>query len=128
MVAQWSTSNRVAIQPKSKKMSEQDVFDSLKYRVVVVGYGTRYYYNNTGELHRDDGPAIEYPNGDKLWCQNGQLHRIDGPAVERSNGAKEWYQNDQLHRIDGPPLNMLMGPSTGTLMTSGCQRMLSTKQ
>ena len=90
-------------------MSEQDVFDSLKYRVVVVGYGTRYYYNNTGELHRDDGPAIEWINGDKLWCQNGQLHRIDGPAVERSNGAKEWYQNDQLHRIDGPAIEYANG-------------------
>ena len=27
--------------------------------------GTKYYYVNN-ELHRDDGPAIEYANGDKL--------------------------------------------------------------
>ena len=28
-------------------------------------------YNN-GELHRTDGPAVEYPNGDKYWWFNGK--------------------------------------------------------
>ena len=55
-----------------------------------------------GKLHRIDGPAVEYPNGDKFWCQNGKRHRIDGPAVEYSDGTKHWYQNGALHRIDGP--------------------------
>ena len=83
-------------------MSEQEVFDALKYRVEVAKDGTRRYYNNAGELHRDEGPAIEYPDGSKSWCQNGQYHRTDGPAIERANGTKEWAQNGQLHRTDGP--------------------------
>ena len=29
-----------------------------------------------------------YPNGDKYWCLNGKLHREDGPAIEWANGDK----------------------------------------
>ena len=77
-------------------MSEQDVFDALKYRIEFDGYGTCYYYNNAGLLHRLDGPAIEYPDGSKSWCQNGQLHRIDGPAVEWARGNKDWFINGKI--------------------------------
>jgi len=49
------------------------------------------YLNNNGELHRDDGPAIEDANGDKFWFQNGKCHRLDGPAVEYANGNKSWW-------------------------------------
>ena len=83
-------------------MSEQQVFDALKYHIKVTKYGTRCYYNNAGELHRDDGPAVEWYDGTKDWYQNGQLHRTDVPAIERSNGTKEWFQNGQRHRADGP--------------------------
>ena len=74
-------------------MSEQDVFDALKYRVEVAKDGTRRYYNNAGELHRDEGPAVDWADGTKLWYQNGQLHRTDGPAVECRDGDKRWYIN-----------------------------------
>ena len=76
-------------------MSDQAVFDALKYRIEVDGYGNRLYYNSAGLLHRDDGPAIEYPDGSKSWCQNGRLHRIDSPAVEWWNGDKAWYINGE---------------------------------
>ena len=58
-----------------------------------------------GKVHRDNGPAVEYKNGDKTkqWWIDGKLHREDGPAVEFNNGADDsWYQNDELHREDGP--------------------------
>ena len=45
---------------------------------------------------------MEHANGNKYWYQNGELHREDGPAIERANGTKEWYQNGKLHREDGP--------------------------
>ena len=48
------------------------------------------------QLHREDGPAVEYPNGAKQWYINDQLHREDGPAVEYSSGRKEWYINGKL--------------------------------
>ena len=75
-------------------MSEQAVFDALKYRVEVNKCGTRRYYNGSNQLHRTNGPAVEYADGDKSWYQNGQLHRVDGPAVEFASGSKYWYIND----------------------------------
>jgi hypothetical protein len=60
----------------------------------------RWYLN--GQLHREDGPAIEHINGDKFWYLNGKRHREDGPACEYAYGDKEWYLNDKLHREDGP--------------------------
>ena len=76
-------------------MSKQAVFDALKYRVEVDTCGTRCYFNNANQLHRTDGPAIEYADGYKAWYQNGLRHRTDGPAVEYSDGDKEWYINGE---------------------------------
>ena len=64
--------------------------------------GNKRWYNAAGQLHRLDGPAIEYADGDKDWYQNGQIHRLDGPAIEWADGEKSWYQNGQLHRLGGP--------------------------
>ncbi len=51
------------------------------------------YKNESGQLHRLDGPAVEGPGG-KLWYINGFRHREDGPAVEYNDGDKSWYLND----------------------------------
>jgi len=48
-------------------------------------------------LHREDGPAIERPDGRKFWFQNGNLHRVDGPAVEHADGRKEYWLNDKRY-------------------------------
>jgi hypothetical protein len=61
------------------------------------------YFLN-GRLHREDGPAIEYNNGDKFWCLNGRLHREDGPAIEYSNGDKYWYNFGFINRLNGPAI------------------------
>ena len=74
-------------------MSEQAVFDALKYRIEVDMRGTRRYYNSDNQLHRDDGPAVEWAGGTKSWYQNGQRHRTDGPAIEWRDGDKRWYIN-----------------------------------
>ena len=76
-------------------MSEQAVFDALKYRIEVDIYGTRRYYNKDDQLHRTNGPAIEWADGGKSWWQNGQLHRIDGPAIECRDGDKAWFINSE---------------------------------
>ena len=44
-------------------------------------------------LHRTDGPACEYFDGDKAWYLNGAKHRLDGPAYEYASGEKSWYVN-----------------------------------
>jgi hypothetical protein len=62
------------------------------YQVTVDDYGTKRWYLNN-QLHREDGPAVEYASGDKSWFLNGTLHREDGPAVELANGDKRWFLN-----------------------------------
>lgn len=64
--------------------------------------GTKIWTNEKREYHREDGPAIEYTNGDKEWFINNKHHRIEGPAYEEINGYKAWYINDKRHRIEGP--------------------------
>ena len=85
-------------------MSEQAVFDALKYRIVVDGFGTRRYYSSDNQLHRESGPAVEYTTGENQWYQNGLLHRTDGPAVLWADGTKLWCQNGKQHRTDGPAI------------------------
>jgi len=73
-----------------------DVYEKLLTRDLNV-----FYYKNQ-LLHREDGPAIEYYNGDKHWYINGWHHRVNGPAILYHDGSKEYYINGQLHREDGP--------------------------
>jgi hypothetical protein len=65
------------------------------YHVEVDDYQTVWYDKPNGNLHRIDGPALEYVNGSKYWYLNGQLHRTDGPALEYAGGAKAWYLNNK---------------------------------
>ncbi len=46
-----------------------------------------------GELHKVNGPAMEYESGTKYWYLNGKRHRTDGPAIEYHSGRKEWWLN-----------------------------------
>jgi len=53
------------------------------------------YYNEKGQLHRLDGPAVEFFSGSKKWYENDKLHRLDGPATEWANSYKEWWVNNE---------------------------------
>ena len=68
--------------------------------VEVTKEGIRWYKNE--KLHREDGPAVEYPNGDREWWLNDKWHREDGPAVEKSDGTRRWFLDGKPHREDGP--------------------------
>ena len=74
-------------------------------------YGNKFYYSDRKMtiLHREDGPAVEYTNGTKVWYLNGTHHREDGPAVEYLDGYKEWYIDGKLHREDGPAIEYADG-------------------
>src|SRR6056300_236319 len=73
--------------------------------------GNKFYYKDRKMTirHREDGPAVEYADGDKAWYINGKLHREDGPAVEYATGYKAWYINGKLHREDGPAIESASG-------------------
>ena len=64
--------------------------------------GSIKYTDSAGKLHREDGPAVEYADGDKAWFLHGKLHREDGPACEYADGSKFWYLHGEHHREDGP--------------------------
>ena len=70
--------------------------------------GDKKWYLNSN-LHREDGPAIEYADGTKEWRINGLIHRKDGPAVEFMNGDRLWYINGKAHREDGPAIEHANG-------------------
>jgi hypothetical protein len=78
------------------------------YRVEVEA-GITSWFNEYGQRHREDGPAIEWSDGHKEWYRNGQLHREDGPAVEWADGTKYWYRNNQCHREDSPAIELPSG-------------------
>ena len=58
-------------------------------------YGNKKWYNKDKQLHRTDGPAVEYSVGTKVWYLNGKSHRTDGPAIEYADGTKVWLLNDK---------------------------------
>jgi hypothetical protein len=82
----------------------------VKMDVIKTVYEDRTEYRNEhGELHREDGPAVEYAKGNKYYYINGELDREDGPAVENPDGHKEYYKNGKLHREDGPAVEYADG-------------------
>jgi hypothetical protein len=75
----------------------------IEYTVKVYDDGAKIWHLNN-QIHREDGPAIEYPNGTNKWFINNKLHREDGPAIEYSSGDKVWWIDDKRHREDGPAI------------------------
>ena len=73
-----------------------------------VDSGGMLLYWKDGKLHRDDGPAVIFPQTNyyssncRSWYQNGVRHRVGGPAVEYNDGRQLYYFRGKLHRLDGP--------------------------
>lgn len=44
-----------------------------------------YYYNEENQLHKEDGPAVEYSDGRKWWYINGK--KYPGPYTD-----EEWQR------------------------------------
>jgi len=82
----------------SKIIKVKECYDYIEKHPKFTGclidkYNDIYWFKN-GLRHREDGPAVEWADGDKEWYQNGLRHREDGPALEYASGAKYWYLND----------------------------------
>lgn len=74
-----------------------------EYKVIVDDCGNVCWYNTSGFLDRENGPACEYTDGYKAWYKNGKLHREnDLPAQKWPSGAKRWWINGLAHRVNGP--------------------------
>lgn len=59
----------------------------------TIEFGNTFWHNEKNELHREDGPAIEWYDGSKIYMVNGKTHKEDGPAVIWANGNKEYWLN-----------------------------------
>ena len=46
--------------------------DTMKSIRSVSSNGTILYHDSNGKLHRVDGPAVEYANGDKCYFLNNE--------------------------------------------------------
>jgi hypothetical protein len=80
----------------------------MKNGMIVDQKGDKIWYKND-QLHREDGPAVEWADGSKSWWVNDQLHREDGPAIESACGDKFWYISGKCHREDGPAVELADG-------------------
>lgn len=80
-----------------------------EHSVWDMGKASLYYHD--GQLHREDGPAVEYKDGSVLeWWIHGYRHREDGPAVVKYYGSvQEWYIHGKRHREDGPAVEQSDG-------------------
>jgi hypothetical protein len=82
----------------------------MKYTVEVDEKGSVFFFKeNTTILHRENGPAVEWANGDKEYHTNGDLNRLDGPAIEHRTGKKQWWVNGKRHNENGPAITFTDG-------------------
>jgi hypothetical protein len=77
---------------KSYKVIE----DGIEYVYTENSFGDKIYYLNN-QLHRENGPAVEYSAGDKSWYKHGKHHREDGPAKIYQDGTKQYWLNDERY-------------------------------
>ena len=78
----------------------------MESKYIILDDGVKVWHNSLGQLHNENGPAIEEPDGTKYWCINNKLHRENGPAIEWSDGVVAWYINGEaqdfpLEKPDG---------------------------
>ena len=66
--------------------SVREIVDLIDNRTVWINDGKE-AMENLLKNH----PVRKIGNGSTRWYLNGQLHREDGPAVEYANGTKEWW-------------------------------------
>ena len=58
-----------------------------------VEYGKYSAHYVDGCLHNDTGPAVITDHGTKRWYKYNLSHREDGPAIEWYDGDHEWWYN-----------------------------------
>ena len=56
---------------------------------------SKFWKNEKGYFHREDGPAIEYANGRRQWFNDGKFHREDGPVIAWESGSCSYYLNNE---------------------------------
>ena len=55
----------------------------MKYDIRIDLYGNKHYYVNNN-LHREEGPACEYANGNKRWYLNHKCYGYNNDFTDES--------------------------------------------
>lgn len=76
--------------------------------VKEICLGIKYWYK-CGQLHRENGPAVEWPGKYEEWWLYGKKHRIGQPAVSNGYGYEAWWENGERHREHKPAVIMESG-------------------
>ena len=82
-------------------------------------FGDKRWKLPNGELHNENGPAVELADGTKVWYIYDQCHRVEIdpktglslPAIEWSDGSKDWYHYGKSHRYEIDPETGLSLPA-----------------
>ena len=66
---------------------------------IVDRTGAEHWFNPSGLLHRTDGPAVVYPDGNHSWWLNGErltfeqwLNKLDTAPRNRTLLALKWCE------------------------------------
>ena len=59
----------------------------------VTDHGGNPDWKQIYELHRINGPAIQWADGDQDWYKLGKRHRTNGPAVTRIGRKPQYWVN-----------------------------------
>ncbi len=57
---------------------------------VINNYQVILYFNEKGQRHRNEGPAMIWPDGSCAWYKNGELYRKNGPLTIRLDGTQQY--------------------------------------
>lgn len=69
---------------------------------VVINGRYKTYYNDQGQVSRDDGPAFISSSGHRRYFINEMQSYKDHPANIGADGRVSWYFGCRIHRDDGP--------------------------
>lgn len=85
-------------------------FWNASKELTIGGYfkfidGDEALFDENGNLHHIKIPSFITANGTKMWYVHGQLHRDDGPAIEyvtqsRSFENEWWYEGELISSRD----------------------------
>jgi hypothetical protein len=75
---------------------ENSIIESNEKEYKNYQYWVIKYLNEDNDLHRLDGPAEEYSEGEKYWYKDGSYHREDGPAIEEKNYKAYYYNGEKI--------------------------------
>ncbi len=60
------------------------------------------YYDDNGKEHRENGPAVIWPNGVINWMKRDTFHREELPSIILSDGARIWHTDGYMRRQEYP--------------------------